>query len=140
MDNDMKRAIILDNYNDARNREIPSDKDEYILINSNNQSCIDNIDIYVKLNDNKIEDIKFEGEACVIAISSTSILSSMLIGKTLDEARDIINNYNSMIEEEEYESDKLGEAIVYNDIYKQPSRKNCACLFVKGISKVLDRE
>lgn len=140
MDNDMKRSIILDNYTDAKNREIPSNKDDYILINSNNQSCIDNIDIYVKLNGDKIEDIKYQGEACVIAISSTSILSDMLIGKTTSEAKEIINNYLSMIEEHEYDSDKLGEAIVYNDVYKQPSRKNCATLFVRGISKVIDKE
>ena len=140
MDSEMKRAIIIDNYNDAKNREIPSDKDGYILINSNNQSCIDNIDIYVKLDGDKITDIKFEGEACVIAISSTSILSDMLIGKSIDEAKKIIENYINMIEEREYDSDTLGEAIVYSDIYKQPSRKNCATLFVRGMSKVIDKE
>ena len=84
MDNDMKRSIILDNYQDTSNRMIPEDTHDYIKINSNNVSCIDNIDIYVKLKDNIIEDIKFNGEACVIAISSTSILSKMLIGKTLE--------------------------------------------------------
>ena len=71
MDNDMKRSIILDNYQDAKNRMIPENTDDYVMINSNNQSCIDNINIYVKLNNEKIEDIKFDGEACVIAISST---------------------------------------------------------------------
>ena len=139
MDNDMKRSIILDNYQDARNRGIPED-DNYIRINSNNQSCIDNIDIYVKLSGDVIEDIKYEGEACVIAISSTSILSDMLIGKTIDEAKSIIENYNNMIEEKEYDESKLGEAIVYNDVYKQPSRKNCATLFVRGMNRVINKE
>ena len=136
----MKRSIILDNYSNARNRSIPDNTDDYILINSNNQSCIDNINIYVKLKDNIIEDIKFEGEACVIAISSTSILSSMLIGKSLDEAKDILKNYFNMIEEGEYDKDMLGEANVYEDMYKQPSRKTCATLFIRGINKILDNE
>jgi len=136
MDNEMKRSIILDNYQNARNRGIPQG-DDYIKINSNNQSCIDNIDIYVKLNGDVIEDIKYQGEACVIAISSTSILSDMLIGKTIGEARDILENYFKMIEEEEYDSHVLGEAMVYEDMYKQPSRKTCATLFVRGISEVL---
>ena len=140
MDNDMKRSIILDNYSNARNRSIPDNTDDYILINSNNQSCIDNINIYVKLKDNIIEDIKFEGEACVIAISSTSILSSMLIGKSLDEAKDILKNYFNMIEEQEYDKELLGEANVYEDMYKQPSRKTCATLFARGIGKILDKE
>ena len=140
MDNDMKRSIILDNYQDAKNRMIPEDTDDYIVINSNNQSCIDNINIYVKLDDNKISDIKFDGEACVIAISSTSILSNLLIGKTLDEAKEILNNYFNMIEEHEYNKDILEEANVFEDMYKQPSRKTCATLFARGISKIFNEE
>lgn len=140
MDNEMKRSIILDNYSNARNRSIPDNTDDYIVINSNNQSCIDNINIYVKLNDNIIEDIKYDGEACVIAISSTSILSSMLIGKTLDEANDILKNYFNMIEEAEYDKDILGEANVYEDMYKQPSRKTCATLFARGIGNYFNEK
>ena len=140
MDNEMKRSIILDNYSNARNRGIPDNLDDYVVINSNNQSCIDNINIYVKLKNNLIEDIKFEGEACVIAISSTSILSSMLIGKTLSEAKDILKNYFNMIEEMEYDKELLGEANVYEDMYKQPSRKTCATLFARGIGKICDKE
>ena len=136
MDNDMKRSIILDNYQDAKNRCVPQNIDDYIVINSNNQSCIDNINIYVKLDNDKISDIKFDGEACVIAISSTSILSDMLIGKTTNEAKEILNNYFNMIEEKEYNKDILGEANVYEDMYKQPSRKTCATLFARGIGKI----
>ena len=138
MDNDMKRSIILDNYSDPKNRGVPEDTSEYITINSNNQSCIDNINIYVKLKDNLVEDIKFEGEACVIAISSTSILSEMLKGKTIDEAKNILSNYFNMIEEEDYDKELLGEANVYEDMYKQPSRKTCATLFSRGISKIFN--
>ena len=138
MDNDMKRSIILDNYQNPRNRGIPSEGD-YIKINSNNESCIDNIDIYVKIKDDIIEDVKFEGEACVIAISSTSILTEMIKGKTLEDARKILDNYFNMIEEKEYDSSLLGEANVYNDIYKQPSRKTCSTLFARGILKIINK-
>lgn len=140
MDNDMKRSIILDNYQDAKNRMIPHNTSDYIVINSNNQSCIDNINIYVKLDGDKISDIKFDGEACVIAISSTSILSDMLIGKTLDEAKEILNNYFNMIEEHEYNKELLEEANVFEDMYKQPSRKTCATLFARGISRIFNDE
>ena len=139
MDADIKRSIILDNYQDAKNRGIPTESG-YIKINSNNDSCIDNIDIYVKLNNDVIEDIKFEGEACVIAISSTSILSDLLIGKNISEAEYILENYYSMIEERNYDKELLGEACVYDDIYKQPSRKTCVTLFARGIEKVVNRE
>lgn len=140
MDSNMKRSIILDNYQEPKNRGIPKDKDRYIKINSNNVSCIDNIDIYVKLDSDKIVDIRYEGEACVIAISSTSILSELLIGKTISEANEILGNYYNMIEEKEYDSKKLEEANVYDDIYKQPSRKTCATLFARGISKLINEK
>ena len=138
MDADIKRSIILDNYQDAKNKGIPNEMDGYIKINSNNDSCIDNIDIYVKLNNDTIEDIKFEGEACVIAISSTSILSDLLIGKNISEVENILKNYYNMIEEYDYDRELLGEACVYDDIYKQPSRKTCVTLFARGIEKIVN--
>ena len=64
----------------------------------------------------------------------------MLIGKTLDEAKNILNNYFNMIEEEEYDKKLLGEANVYEDMYKQPSRKTCATLFARGISKLFQEK
>lgn len=137
MDANIKRSIILDNYQDAKNRGIPDKLDGYIKINSNNDSCIDNIDIFVKLNDDLIEDVKFEGEACVIAISSSSILSDLLIGKRISEVDNILKNYYNMIEEHEYDKEILGECCVYDDIYKQPSRKTCVTLFARGIEKVI---
>ena len=139
MDNDIKRSIILDNYQDNSNRIIPDNVSEYIKINSNNDSCIDNIDIYVKVNGDIIEDIKYYGEACVIAISSTNILRNLLVGKTFDEAKNILRNYFNMIEEKEYDNQLLKEACVYSDISKQPSRKTCATLFARGISKILSQ-
>ena len=137
MDSNLKRSIIIDNYQNPKNRGIPNN-DGYIKINSNSVSCIDNIDIYVKLKDNIIEDIKYEGEACVIAISSTSILSELLIGKTFNEARIIMNNYYKMIEEQEYDKNLLGEANVYDDIYKQPARKSCSTIFLRGMEKIVN--
>ena len=139
MDTEMKRSIILDNYQDAKNREIPLD-DGYIKINSNNDSCIDNIDIYVKLNNDIIEDVKFYGEACVIAISSASILSNLIIGRDISYAVNILNNYYNMIEEKDFDRELLGEACVYDDIYKQPSRKTCVTLFARGIEKIIKKE
>jgi SUF system feS assembly protein, nifU family len=140
MDSNMKRSIILDNYQDTSNRMIPEDTCDYIKINSNNVSCIDNIDIYVKLEGDKITDIKYYGEACVIAMSSSSILCKMLIGKTIEEAKKILDNYFRMIEEDEYDKEILGEAQVYDDIYKQPARKTCATLFARGMGKLFHKE
>lgn len=136
MDKDIKRSIILDNYQNPYHKDI-TDTEGYIKINTNNESCIDNLDIYVKIENNKITDIKFDGEACVICISSTSIMIQNLIGKTLEEAQEIITNYLSMIEEKPYNKELLKDLNVYDDTYKQPSRKKCATLSTLGIEKVI---
>lgn len=133
MDKDLKRSIILDNYQNPSNRKRQDNNNDYIKLNSRNVSCIDNIDLYIKLNNNIIEDITFEGEACVISISSTSIMTNLLIGKSIDEAINIIKNFDNMIEEKEYNKDLLEEAIVYDDVSKQPSRKKCATLSWHGL-------
>lgn len=134
MDKDIKRSIILENYQNSYNRKRHDNDDNYQKINSRNVSCIDNIDLYVKINDNNtIEDITFDGEACVISISSTSIMTNLLKGKTIDEAINIIKNFDNMIEEKEYDEEVLEEAIVYDDVAKQPSRKKCATLSWHGL-------
>ncbi len=139
MNQELKRSIIIDNYEHPYHRGIPKQEDSYIHKNSRNISCIDNLDLYIKVEDNIIKDIMFEGEACVISISSTSIMIKNLIGKTVDEALDIIHNYQNMIDEKPYDDKQLNEANVYNDTYKQPSRKKCATLSINGIEEVLKK-
>lgn len=136
MDNDLKRTIILDHYQHPRNKGLIDD-DSYININMNNESCIDEVNLMVKLDDNKIIDIKFDGEACAICTSSSSILVETLIGKTVDEARIILNNFYNMIDEKNYNKEVLEQAVVYDDIYKQPNRKKCALLPWWGIEKII---
>jgi len=138
MDNNIKRSIILEHYQNPKNKGLIDD-DSYIKINMNNESCIDEINLMVKVEDNIIKDIRFDGEACAICTSSTSIMTNTLIGKNIDDIKRIYENYLNMIDEKEYDEDILEEAIVYNDIYKQPNRKKCALLSWWGIGKILDQ-
>ena len=138
MDENLKREVILDNYTNPENRERIDDAD-YIGVNSNNSSCIDNIDLWVKIVDDKIEDIKFDGEACAISTASTSIMSKELKGKTLDEAEIFIRNFYNMIEEADYDVDVLNEALAFDTIYKQANRKTCATLPYKGVLDAIEK-
>lgn len=137
MDPEVKREIIMDNYLHPLNKETVNDS-SYEKVNSNNESCIDNIDIYVKIEDDTIKDIKFDGEACAISTSSTSIMINNLIGMSVKDAINYIDNFDNMVNEKEYDEDVLNEAIVYNDIYKQNNRKHCALLPYIGIRKILE--
>ena len=137
MDKDLKRSIILDNYQNPYHR-LRHDNDRcYLKLNSRNLSCIDNIDVYIKMDGNIISDISFEGEACVISIYTTSIMASTLVGKSIDEAILIIESYRNMIEEKEFSKELVGDAIVYDDIARQPSRKKCATLTWDGVYRKL---
>lgn len=137
MDSNLKREIILDNYQDPMNRGLIED-DSYIKVNTNSESCIDNLDFMMKIENDKVVDIKFDGEACAISTSATSIMIRTLIGKNLDDAIKILDNYRKMINEEEYDENLLGELMVYDDICKQPNRKGCALIPVRAIDKVLE--
>lgn len=138
MDSGLKREIIMENYLHPLNKEVPDNLDEYIKVNSNNESCIDNIDIYLKIEDDIIKDVKFMGEACAISTSATSIIIKLLLNKNILEVEEILNNYDNMINELEYSEDILGEALVFDEIYKQQNRKHCAMLPIKGIRKAID--
>lgn len=137
MNEDLRRDIILDNYQNPRNRETVEDE-RYIKVNSNNESCIDNINLYLLVEDNVIKDLKFDGEACAISTSSTSIMTQNLIGKTIEEVEEYINNFENMVHEHDYDSELLNEGIVYSEIYKQNNRKTCALLPYIGIKKALE--
>ena len=136
MDSNLKRTIILEHYQHPKNKGLIKD-DSYIFVNMNNESCIDEINLMVKIEDNIIKDIRFDGEACAICTSATSVMIDSLIGHTKEEAKEILKNYEYMIEEKEYNESILGEAIVYSDIAKQPNRKKCALLSWWGIKKGL---
>lgn len=124
----------MENYQNPKNRGLKNDR-SYIKTNSNSDSCIDEIDLEVKIEDGKISDIRFDGEACAICTSATSIMIETLIGKTLEEAKEIYYNYENMIEEKEYDEELLEYAVVYDDIGKQPNRKKCALIPWWGIEK-----
>ena len=94
----------------------------------------------VKIENNVITDVRFDGEACAICTSSTSVTIQTLIGKTVEEALLICNNFENMINEKPYDIDLLEDAIVYDDIYKQPNRKKCALLSWWGIVKILENK
>ena len=137
MDSDLRREIILDNYQEPMNKGLIENDGSYLTCNTNSESCIDNLDFMMKINNDIIEDIRFDGEACAISTSASSIMIRSLIGKSVEEAKDILKNYYNMINEVEYNSDTLGELNVYDEICKQPNRKNCALLPSVAIDKML---
>lgn len=138
MDNEFKREIILENFEHPFNKD-GNDDLNYEKSNSNNESCIDNIDLYVDIKDNIIRDIRFNGEACAISTASTSIMLKNIINKSVSDAIKYIENFMNMVNELDYNEDELNEGIAFTEIYKQQNRKTCVTLPYVGILKVLKK-
>ena len=139
MDENLRKNIILEHYNNPVNKGLVKE-DGYIKVNMNSSTCIDNLDFMVKIENGVIKDARFDGEACAISTSASSIMMNLIIGKTIKEAEEIIENYEAMIDERKYDEDVLQEAIVFNEIYKQANRKKCALLPFEGLKKIIAQE
>jgi len=141
MDRNLRREIILDHYQNPFHKGLVEDtRGEYIRNNTNSASCIDNVDMMYKIKDGVIRDIYFDGEACTISTSATSIMIHTLIGKTVEEAREYLKNYEAMIAEEPYDASLLGELNAYDEIYLQPNRKKCALLPFESLKRALEEK
>ncbi|WP_041138341.1 Fe-S cluster assembly sulfur transfer protein SufU [Beduini massiliensis] len=131
------REIIMDHYEYPRNRELTQEAG-YKRVNMDSETCIDNIDIQAKIENGIIEDIRFDGEACAICTASTSIMSELLAGKSIKDARYIIEQYMNMIYEKDYDEEILEEAIAFKNTHKQANRIKCATLGWNGLVKLIE--
>ena len=96
-----------------------------------NPNCGDEINLEIKVKDGVIEDMAFTGHGCAISQASTSIMIDTLKGKTLDEAKKIIETFIGMIKREiidEDELQKLEDAIAFRNVSNMPARVKCALL------------
>ena len=135
---EMMREIIMDHYQNPRNKR--EGDDSYQTIYMDSTSCIDKIYIQIKIVNNVFEDVCWHGTGCAISCASTSIMSELLKGKTVEEGNKIIDNYVNMITGKEYDSEILDEAIVFMNTSRQPSRIKCATIGFNGVRKILSGE
>ena len=132
------REIIMDHYQYPRNHKLTED-DSYKKRHMASDSCIDDITVQSKIEDGIVKDICFDGVACTIATSSTSIMSEMLIGKDVQEAMKLVENYFNMVEEKDYDEDLLEEAIAFRNVSNMPARVKCALLAWHTIEDILNK-
>ena len=136
IDPNLLRDIIMDHYQYPRNHHL-SDEPSYKSKHMASESCIDDITVQVKFDQDRIEDVRFDGQACTISTASTSIMSELVKGKTKEEAVEIIRNYFSMIDQKEYDEDLLEEAIAFQNVGKQANRINCATIGWKALRDMI---
>lgn len=130
-DPSIARDIIIDNYqNPANKRKV--DDPSYVNKHMASDSCIDDITVYMKINNDTVEDIAFDGVGCTISTASTSIMTQLVKGQSVSDALTICHNYMNMLDEKEYDENLLQEAIVFADVSKSANRIKCATIGWKG--------
>ena len=137
--NELSREIILDHVQNPKNiKDI--NKNIYLEAYLKNPSCGDEVTIYLLKDEKKIIDITYDVHGCSICKSSTSIMSDLLINKTIAEANVIISNINNMLLGESYDKTILGEAIAFEGVKNLPPRIKCTLLPYKAYKKAIGDE
>ncbi|CAN2197313.1 IscU NifU homolog involved in Fe-S cluster formation [Candidatus Nanopelagicaceae bacterium] len=123
------QEVILDHYKNPQNKVLASDNDAQV--HHVNPSCGDEVTLGVKLDGDKIASINWDGVGCSISQASTSIMSDLLMGKMLDEASAISEDFLHLMQSkgsEEGNADVLEDAVALSGVSKYPARIKCALL------------
>ena len=133
------RQIILDHYKRPRHKGIPEDA-SYTRIHLSNPSCGDTLTLSVKRHGDIIEDIQHDGDGCSICCASSSVMSELVTGKTIQEAENLRLEFSKMLLGQTINQDMLGEAIAFEGVKDFPARMKCATLAWKALEKALKEE
>lgn len=131
---DLYRQVIMDHYKNPRNKGLKG----YDHVHIKNPSCGDDITVEAKVENGIIKEINFIGSGCSICLSSASVLSETLKGKTVEEGYKLIQDFYEMVKGGEDLNEDLEEALAYQGVAKFPARIKCATLSWKALERVLN--
>ncbi|MDE5767159.1 MAG: iron-sulfur cluster assembly scaffold protein [Malacoplasma sp.] len=142
-DESKSRQLILDHYeipdNKIKEDQINKLSNNYQSFNNKSESCIDNLTIYLLIENEMVVDAKFSGIGCAISTASTDIFCSMIKNKNIKFINELIKKYFQMIEGNSFDENELQYLIVFKNISKQLNRIKCAKVGVVAIEKLLTK-
>ena len=112
-----------------------------------NPLCGDQVQVYLKLNNKKnVEEVTFEGSGCAISIASTSIMTELVKGKSLEIAKSIVNEFLNMIKSgseiktKDLDEDQKTKIMSLSGVKQYPMRVKCATLAWHTLTSAIDGE
>lgn len=126
---DLYQEVILDHNRSPRNFRKIEDADR--KVEGNNPLCGDQYTIYLKLEGDIIKDISFEGRGCAISKASASVMTSVVKGKTREEAAHLFEKFHTLVTGELDPTDQveaLGKLAAFAGVSEFPARVKCAIL------------
>ncbi|PYE52579.1 SUF system NifU family Fe-S cluster assembly protein [Paenibacillus barcinonensis] len=135
---DLYRRVIMDHYKNPRNRG--TFDNDVVTVNLNNPTCGDRISLQLMLNDGIVQEAKYTGEGCSISMSSASMMTEAVKGKTIEQALDLANRFSSLMKGEEVDFDDYEDLEALSGVNKFPARIKCATLAWNALRKGIDEE
>ncbi len=125
---DLYQQVILEHYKKPRHKGKTNPVHRYQK--GHNPSCGDTIELTLQLNDaaNRIEDVKFDGVGCAIAIASADLMADTLRGKSVEEALEMVQRFQQMMKGEVEFPKEQRKLNVMQGVSQFPVRIKCANL------------
>ncbi|WP_086842389.1 Fe-S cluster assembly sulfur transfer protein SufU [Amycolatopsis kentuckyensis] len=125
----MYQEIILDHYKHPHGRGLrdPFDAESFQV----NPTCGDEVTLRVKLDDGKVADVSYDGQGCSISQASTSVMTDLVVGHTIEEAFTTMDAFVELMQGKgkvEPDEDVLEDGIAFAGVAKYPARVKCALL------------
>lgn len=126
---ELYQEIILEHYKKPKNLGLLENAD--IKIEGKNPFCGDEIELAIKLKDDTIENVTFDGSGCAISQASASLMTEKIKGKSIVEVKKLISTFKKMVKGEDdsqVNKDNLEELLALQGVSEFPSRIKCALL------------
>ncbi|MDS0138674.1 MULTISPECIES: Fe-S cluster assembly sulfur transfer protein SufU [unclassified Amycolatopsis] len=125
----MYQEIILDHYKNPHGRGLrnPFDAESFQV----NPTCGDEVTLRVKVEDGKVADVSYDGQGCSISQASTSVLTDLVVGHTIEEAFTTMDAFVELMQGKgkvEPDEDVLEDGVAFAGVAKYPARVKCALL------------
>ena len=133
------QQVIIDHYRNPRNEgEL---EDATVSIHMRNPTCGDEIRLQLRIQDDRIEEVRFTGEGCSISQASVSLMSGLLKGKALDEAFSVSRRFTEMMHgDKEAAMDRsLGNLRALAGVSQFPVRVKCALLGFDALQEAMKK-
>lgn len=136
---DLYREVILDH--NRRPRNFGELKDADRVVEGVNPLCGDHMTLYVKLNGNTVQDIRFKGTGCAISVASSSLMTERVKGASLQDTLALFEKVHDMLTAEEFDEsaniEKLDKLAALSGVRAYPTRVKCATLAWHALKNAL---
>lgn len=135
---DLYRRVIMDHYKNPRNKG--KFEAEGVTIDLNNPTCGDKISLQLLLDGGVVREARYTGDGCSISMSSASMMTEAVKGKTLPEALELAERFSSLMKGEDVEFEEYEDIEALSGVNKFPARIKCATLAWNALRKGIERE